>query len=84
MRKIIQGDYIKFKSKYSQNIEYAMILDVYDLLDGSKGIHCCTPRTQDQINSSMNQSWTPISHIESYEHFESLEAIRQDMRDTGF
>lgn len=86
MRQIKQGDFIKFKSKSKlhPNIEYAMILDVYDLFDGGKGIHHCTPRAEDQVNSSMNQSWTPIRQIEEYEHFESLEAIKEDMRNTGF
>lgn len=87
MKEIKQGDFIKFKCKKSRlhpDIEYAMILDVYDLFDGSKGIHYCTPRTQDQINSTMNEFWTPISQIEEYEHFESLEAIKKDMRNTGY
>ena len=71
MKEIKQGDFIKFKSKsiLHPNIEYAMILEVYDLFDGGKGIHYCNPRTQYQISSSMNQSWTPIGQIEQYEHF---------------
>ncbi|TFD96716.1 hypothetical protein E2605_07805 [Dysgonomonas capnocytophagoides] len=86
MKEIKQGDFIKFisKSQIRPNIEYAMILDIYDLFDGGKGIHHCTPRTEDQVNSLMNQSWTPISQIKEYEHFESLEAIKKDMRNTGY
>jgi len=84
MKKIEKSDFIKFKSKYSSLIEYAMILDIYDIKDGSKGIHHCTPRKQEHINSLMNQSYNPIDHIEWYIHFDSLEDIFRDMKDTGY
>ena len=84
MGEIKPGDYIKLKSRYSPDIEYALILDIYDLFDESKGIHYCVPCTQDQISKSMSQSWTPISIIEWYKHFESLDAIRKDMFESGF
>ncbi|MDR1715286.1 MAG: hypothetical protein LBS20_05535 [Prevotella sp.] len=84
MRKIEKGDYIQLKSKYSPNVEHAMILDLYDIKDGGHGIHFCTPRNKEQINSLMDQTYMPIDSIEWYKHFESLEDIRQDMKDTGF
>lgn len=84
MRKIEVGDYIKLKSKYSPNIEYAMIIELYPIIGGKQGIHYCTPRKKEQINHLMNQSFVPIDRIEWYEHFESLEAIKKDMLNTGF